>query len=194
MTRACFFLLILFAQRAHAQEMDARDADAFTHYRGEPTVDQVVAHALRHSSLDPERARSLMSRARLSGLMPETRMLARRGVGQDLYAYQGSEIDRTNYSTANQLAFEGILYFRLHRLVFAREEVNLLREEGALVVQRNELVRNIIHLYFERRRLQLEQDFEGRIELDRVARIAEATAILDALTGGAFARSTAPRD
>lgn len=162
------------------------NSDVFTNYHGEPTVDAVVARALETSSTDPQRARTLMSRARLSGLVPEARMLARRGVGQDLYAYQGSEIDRTNYSTANQLAFEGTLYFHLPRLVFASEEVNLLREENALLAQRNELTRLVIHVYFERRRLQLEQDEEGRIDLERAVQIAEATALLDAMTGGVF--------
>ncbi|MBK8170841.1 MAG: hypothetical protein IPK60_10935 [Sandaracinaceae bacterium] len=174
--------------RASAQDPLINAERAFTYYGREPTIDVVVAAAARQASVDPARARTLASRARMSGWIPTARLGMRRGIGQDLYAYQGAEIDRTNYSTANQLAFEALLYFRLDRLMFAREEGNLLREERALVAQRNELLRGVVHIYFERRRMQLERDMAGSEDLEHAMRIAEATALLDAFTGGVFSR------
>lgn len=192
MTRYAYGALIamqlLVAAHATAQDESPIPSHSFSYYADEPTVDSVVEAAVQRASLDPDRARTLASRARMSGWVPTARVGMRRGIGQDLYAYQGAEIDRTNYSTANQLAFEALLFFRLDRLMFAREETLLLREERALVAQRNEITRMVIHLYFERRRLQLERDEMGHADLDHAMRIAEATALLDAFTNGEFSR------
>ena len=49
-------------------------------------------------------------------------------------------------------------------------------------------MREVIALYFERRRLQLERDLHGDPELARSVRIAEIEAVLDVFTKGAFGR------
>jgi hypothetical protein len=81
----------------------------------------------------------------------------------------------------------------LDRLVFAREEVPLLREQRAVRLMRQDLVRTVVRVYYERRRLMLERDLLDAAGLDHALRIEEASALLNAFTGGAFGRGVRSR-
>jgi len=129
----------------------------------------------------------------MRGWVPTVRLGVRRGQGWDLSALTTEGSDRTNLSTDDELTLSADLTFRLDRLVFSAEEVPLLREERAQEAARIELIRAVIHLYFERRRLILERELEGGADLKRALRISEAAALLDGFTDGAFRRMMAPR-
>lgn len=161
---------------------------ALARYESEPSIEAIVHAAIQAPALDPERARHAAERARLSGLLPRLRADLRRGVGLDLSALQSSTGERNLWSSDDSLSFSGGLTFELARLLFAREEGTLLRERRALEESRFELLSQVVHLYFERRRLQLERDLTGRAELAAELRIIEAEALLDLFTNGAFSR------
>jgi hypothetical protein len=163
---------------------------AMRRYRGEPSAERVVRSAVRAGAVDPLRARRVADRARAAGWVPWLRVTARRGQARDLQI----ETDATgiDVSTDDELSAEATLTFRLDRLVFAPEEVPLLREERARAEARHELIRAVLHVYFERRRLQLERDLLGRGGIEIEARIAEAEGLLDAFTGGRFSRMMRP--
>ena len=196
--------LAALSSRAQAQDAEpqarttrepsrAEIAAALGQYRHEPTVDRVIDAALRVAQVLPERAREAAHRARLSGWLPTARVGVRRGTGRDLALQSTDLLDRTNVSTDDTLAVEGVLVFRLDRVVFAREEVALLHEEQALAEERDALMRDVERIYFERRRLQLERDLLGEADAEHAVRIAEATALLDAYTHGEFTRAFAGR-
>lgn len=157
--------------------------------RSEPPIRRVVRAATEVSAPDPDRASSLASRARLRGLVPVARAGVRRGQGQDLSELQSG--DTTRLSTDDELALHATLTFELDRLVFSGEEVSLLREERTRRAARADVVREVVHLYFERRRLLLERALLAP-DLEREIRIEEITALLDAFTGGAFSRMIGP--
>ncbi len=167
----------------------ARLRDALARYAGEPRVDVAVRAALRVAAVDPHAAQSAASRARMSGWLPQLRVGARRGQGWDLSALTASnDAGHINLSTADDLSVEASVTFYLPRIVYAREEATLLREARARQHARASLVRTVVGLYFERRRLQLERDLMGRTDLSHQMRIGEIEALLDAFTGGAFGR------
>lgn len=161
---------------------------ALARYGHEPSVGRVVRAAVAIGRHDPARARDAMERARLAGLLPVARVGVRRGQAIDLRSLTSATGERSNVYTDDDLMIEGSVVFRLDRLLFAPEEAALLRELRALEDARRELVRAVVTLYFERRRVQLEQDLLGRRELAQALRVLEIEAILDALTDGAFAR------
>lgn len=169
----------------------ARIRAAIARYRHEPSVDQLVEAALAAPALDPARAREAQDRARLAGLLPQARMDVRRGQVLDLGALQSGTGDRTTWSTGDELAIAGSVTFHLDRLLFATEESSLLRERRALEERRLQIVTQVVHLYYERRRIQLERDLGGRVEIATEIRIIEAEALLDVFTGGAFSRMMA---
>lgn len=171
----------------------ARIEEALARYRHEPSVGTVVRAALATRALDPARARDAMERARLSGLLPTARAGVRRGQAVDLRALTSNTGDRTNVYTDDDLMIEGSVVLRLDRLLFAPDEGALLRELRALEEARAELVRAVVALYFERRRLQLERDLVNRNDVPTALRILEIEALLDAMTDGAFTRALAER-
>jgi hypothetical protein len=190
-------------------------SEAIARYRSEPSVRELVEamHAREGSS-----ASELGDRARLSGWVPTVGLKARRGQAVDLAS--SSDDDALKLSTDDDLTLEAALTFDLGRVVFAREEVAIARQVHTEREHAAERVREVIALYFERRRLQVERDLlrergaaEQAIGPDepggaatvtraprdgtaqaiaaRDVRIAEIEALLDSFTGGAFRRMMA---
>jgi hypothetical protein len=158
--------------------------------RGEPPVGVVVGEVLRVSAIDPDETSAMATRARVAGLLPIVRGGVRRGQGQDLSAQETGETGRATWSTDDDLSISGTLTFRLDRLLFAREEVPLLREDRARRAEQWEIVRTVVSIYYERRRLLVEQELLGA-DVARAVRIEELGALLDGFTRGAFSRMIA---
>jgi hypothetical protein len=148
-------LLWLSVARAQPPVSEQRAVvEALAQYRHEPTVREVIAalHAHDSSATSDE----LASRARLSGWVPTVGLKARRGQAVDLAS--SSDDDALKLSTDDDLTLEAALTFDLGRVVFAREEVAIARQAHAEREHEAERVREVIALYFERRRLQVERD------------------------------------
>ncbi|HJL18739.1 MAG TPA: hypothetical protein RMH99_23965 [Sandaracinaceae bacterium LLY-WYZ-13_1] len=190
------------ASEARAAEADRGEPPALSRerirralrrYRREPSVARVVRAALRERTARPSRIHDAMNRARGAGWLPRVRASLRRGQAVDLRGLADDPEAVTNVSTDDDLTFEASLTFDLDRIVFASQETTLLRELRATEQREAEVARAVVHLYFERRRLQLERDLLGRHDLPRALRILETEALLDAFTGGAFTRMMGAR-
>ncbi len=162
-------------------------------YAREPSIHDVVAAALRAQSTDPKRFAALIERARLRGLVPTLELGARRGQGIDLRTAAQSSVDAVQLKTDDSLVLEATLRLELGRLLFAPEEIGLAREARWAQRARLTLVRSVVRLYFLRKRLLLERDLRGSTDIDHEVRIAEAEALLDAFTAGAFSRMMVAR-
>ena len=83
--------------------------------------------------------------------------------------------------------------WRLDKLVMSSEQIRIINESQKTVKLREKLLDEVTRLYFDRRRLQVDQllkpprSIEDQIENE--LRLQEMTANLDALTGGAFSAS-----
>jgi hypothetical protein len=155
-------------------------------YAAEPSAAQVAAAALRVQQLDPSRYAELASRARLRGLLPHLDLGIRRGRGIDLRSTATGDLG--SGTTADDLTLFATLRFDLGQLLMASAELPIAREERAARAAQSQLVRQVVRLYFIRRRLLLERDWRGRSDVSRELRIAESEALLDAFTDGAFRR------
>jgi hypothetical protein len=197
----CIGLLPAAAPRAQAQEAPvapgaaAREPTqaavraALARYAREPSVERVVRAAVRAAGRDKTGA--LAARARSAGWVPRVGLRARRGQTVDLASSQSSDEQALRLSTDDDLTLEASLTFELDRVVWRSEEVALAREARAERQARGDRVREVIALYFERRRLQLERDLGAPPSVATAARIAEIEALLDVFTNGAFQRMMA---
>lgn len=194
MRRSAFAFALLVAAPAAAQSTvtDGQITIALARYEHEPPVHRVVRAALRARSASPSRVRDAMDRARATGWLPTTTGTVRRGQGIDLRALAGDET-RTNVSTDDNLMLEARMTFRFDRIVFAPEEVGLLRELRAVEAEQGQIAEAIVQLWFERRRLQLERDLVAPPDVARRVRILEIEGLLDAFTDGAFNRMMGSR-
>ena len=157
---------------------------ALDRYQNEPGVSQVVAEAIRHGGFGAERARGLIRRSRASGILPDVKLGVRRHDGRRR-SEQSLIGDPVRLTSDAGLTFEASVSFELGRLVYGRDEVALERHRRRLRQDREETTRLVVELYYLRRRLQLERDLAGST-VDGSMRLAEAQALLDAMTGGAF--------
>lgn len=197
---ACLSLAIITLQarfaRADEGDLDAaseqkRLAALLAKHAHEPRVEDVVRAALASSTDAPDRFDSMMRRARLRGLVPSLEVGARRGQGVDLRSASESAAEGIHLTTADDLTLMASLRFELGRLLFASEEISIARERRSERSQRAEVARTVVALYFQRKRLVLERELGGHNNIDHEVRIAEAEALLDAFTNGAFRRMMA---
>ena len=182
----------LAASPATAPSLSAPSVDpevlqrAIAAFEYEPSADQVVAWALESTSLDPDAASDAIDRARYSALLPQLRIGVRRGLGWDWANRQTTTADTSSLASGEDLSVIGTMIFRLDRLLAPSEETGLMRERRALEESRTTLAAQVIALYFERRRLQVEALVMGTVLITSELRIAELSAMLDVLTAGQF--------
>lgn len=165
----------------------ARVRAALARYRHEPGVADVVRAARAAMPASP--TDSMAARAHAAGWIPTLGLSARRGLGVGLSASDASTADQAlRLSTDDDLSLTASLTFELDRLLFRHEEIGIVREARAERAGRTDRVREIVRLYFLRRRLQLERDLGAGDPAAQALGIAEAEALLDAFTNGAFGR------
>jgi len=167
-------------------------AKALRRYRHEPSVAQLVAEAKRAAGAGPGAMVSMQARARAAGWIPRVQMTVRRGQAIDLSATAAQD-GALRTSTDDDLMLQGVLSFDLPRLLFSRAEVSIAGEQRARAEDRRALMREVVALYFERRRLQLQRDLVGDADLSLHARLIELEALLDVFTNGALSRMMGAR-
>jgi hypothetical protein len=159
-----------------------------------------VSAALQASGLGVDDARidALVSRARASAWLPETRMRAMRLWDSANNATTLATTDTANFYDAvgANLVLELRLTWRLDRLLYAGDEGTLERVRLERLDARTRLATRTLEVLFtwERASLEVRQAASGSPEeIAARLRASEAQATLDVLTGGWFsARTLAP--
>ncbi len=150
-----------------------------------------VSAAWRQSGLEASDARidAIVARARLSALLPETRLRAMRTFDErertDLASAQTTYYD----ATGAKLWLEARLTWRFDRLLYADDEPTLERVRLERQEARARIASRVLELLFQwqRARLDLQASQAGsRAELDATLRALESEAALDIVTGGWF--------
>jgi hypothetical protein len=158
-----------------------------------------VQAAWRAVGLAPDDARveSMIHRARMAALLPETLLRAMRIVddraSEDVYS---TDAARAYGSSGTGLRLEARLTWRLDRLVFADDEPSLERIRMDHHEARMRLASKVLDSLFQWQRAWLDADSSGRgtrEEFDAVLKAVEAEAVLDVLTAGWFATWRATR-
>ena len=165
----------------------------------DPPVDALRTAASALALTEPDRAHSLVTRARLAGWLPELRARVDRRFARaesvDLGSSTATPLAPVGIDSDNDVRYELRATWDLSRLVFNPDEIGAQFQALRTADARREIESLVIRLYFDRRRLKAElgtadatatgMPLSGvRLEL----RVAEIEAELDALTGGAFTR------
>jgi hypothetical protein len=168
-------------------------------FSGEPTVNEVQQAALSYFAMHPEELASLKSRAGWSALLPKATIEVTKELDDSSRSTSILDEDPTTASkiTAleqkdDDLELRARGEWQLNELVFSPDELAVLRESRLTAKERQKLLQTVTRTYFERRRAQVDlltappADAKGRALAE--LKIAELTAELDSLTGGAFSR------
>ena len=171
----------------------------------DPPVAALRAAASALALTEPDRAHSLVVRARLAGWLPELRGRVDRHFARsesvDLGGPTATPLAPVGIDSDNDVRYELRATWDLSKLVFNPDEIGAQFQALRTADARREIESLVIRLYFDRRRLKAElgaadatatgMPLSGvRLEL----RVAEIEAELDALTGGAFTRLSRRRE
>jgi hypothetical protein len=174
----------------------------------DPPVDALRAAASELALTEPDRAHSLVVRARLAGWLPEIRGRVDRRFARaesvDLGTSSATPLAPVGIDSNNDVRYELRATWDLSRIVFNPDELGAQFQALRTADARREIESLVIRLYFERRRLKAELAAADATNMAPAGmplsgmtlelRVDEIEAELDALTGGAFTRLSRRRD
>lgn len=164
-------------------------------YAIDPPIGALRAAATALILAEPDRARSLVDRARFAGWLPELRVMADRRFARTESVDLGSPTNAAalapvGIDSNNDVRYQCRATWDLSKIIFNPDEIGAQFQALRTADTRREIESLVIRLYFERRRLKAESaaadDQDMPSGLRRELRIEEVEAELDALTGGAF--------
>ena len=160
----------------------------------EPTLDALIAAALKQANADVESVRSWQRRVRLSPMLPTVKV----SVGYDLERDESldrtqEDPDRWGADTDRDLAMQLTAQWEFDKLIFHPDELKIYNALADRAERREAVITMIIAYWFERRQLQLTlavRPPKDVTEKNRITlRMKELGACIDALTGGALTRN-----
>jgi hypothetical protein len=177
-------VVAVLARPAWADDDDARLRALARVERGEPSVREAVAAALRHAGLADHPERGLRRRARIAGALPTLTLRASRDTD-----WNESEAGARVVGEVEQReVYEARATWRLDRLVFDASELRIASLAQQRARARAALTAQVTALYYKRRAAQMDLLWRPPDTIEEQVRreliIEELTAQLDALTGG----------
>jgi hypothetical protein len=159
----------------------------------EPSLAELRQAALRLADADKSPTNRWKRSVRLSSLLPTLKVAGDIGQSRDesLDRYQ-DDPDRWGADTTSGLGADVSVQWKLDRLIFNTDELKVYDTLADRAVRRENLSTLLINVYFERKRLLLEESLlppeDLSDALERQMRIEELTETIDSLTGGLLSR------
>lgn len=177
---------------AAKKEMQQRLTHALKKLEHEPSVDAVIAAALKYGQANIETGRIWQRHVKRAPLLPTLKVSLGYDLERDesLDRYQ-NQPDRWGADTDNDLGFQVTAQWELDKLIFNPDELKVYNARADRAQRREAIISLIVGYYFERRRLQLLEAVQPETDLEkqiaRQIRLKELTVVIDALTGGVLA-------
>jgi hypothetical protein len=190
------FRLVKVAGTAKFSSVD----DVLAHFAGEPDVGAVQTMAMSYTKTNPELVEGWLKASRTAFGLPAVTL----SYDKDLDDYNtwnyldldgNGSVETDEFQLYNSRAddddsFGVRLAWRLDKIVMSSERIRVINEAQDIVKLRDKILEDVTRLYFDRRRLQVEQVLSPpgdlRTQLKNELRLQELTANIDALTGGRF--------
>jgi len=168
-------------------------ADRFS---AEPTVIEVQQAAIRYAEVNPEKIAQWRKAAALRAWAPALSFHQDASTGNNVNVDRGGTADPDRFITGppdkSQNRYVTVSW-ALGDLIWNGDQTSIDSRSKLMVELRNDILNEVTHLYFERRRLQIEMLMTPAKELSeslqREIRLEELTANIDALTGGYFSKT-----
>ena len=174
--------------------------EVLAQFSNEPEVAAVQAMAMNYTKTNPSLVEGWLRASRSAYALPAVTISYDRDADNyttwnylDLNGDGSVDNEEYEYNTARSDNDDGIgvrLAWRLDKLVMSSERIRVINEAQDIVKLRDKVLDEVTRVYFDRRRLQVEQllspagGLKGQIKNE--LRLQELTASIEALTGGAF--------
>ena len=171
---------------------DEELSQLISEYKFEPTIKTVLEKAVNYAHAHPKQISSWLTRIRNSAWAPKLSAPTGRDFDKDISVRSKSGTDDIS-STKGSInwKFDVKAEWRLGDLIFNHDEIYIARESVRQTLLRQEIVKNVTRIYFNRRQEQVLREVQNtktNIEaaLLQELQIQELTAQLDGFTGGWF--------
>lgn len=150
--------------------------------------------AVELALIEPDRARSYLTRSAHTAWLPELRVLLSRRYGRseslDIDTASTALSSPLGIDTVNDIRYEARATWDLGKIVFSTEELAAQTQALQMAELRRDIETSMNRLYFERLRLFLDVSVEALDGLRRQLRASEIETELDAMSAGAFSTCT----
>lgn len=181
--------VLLAAGMAMSRENGTTVKQALATMEGEASLRELQQAALRRADADIGGSRHWVSATRWSAVLPVLKVTVEQDMERDesLDRYQ-DEPDRWGADTDRDLGFQVSAQWNLPELIFNPDEMRVYSSLANRAARREALMTVLVGYYFERRKLIVTRlvspPSDPTAALEQDIRIAELTALIDALTGG----------
>lgn len=172
--------------------------DVLRRFDGEPSVREVQDAAIRYAEVHPDKIETWRRAAARKALLPTVSLGAdlsrdrnvdvdRGGTGDPDYFIMGPEERSLDWSVG--------LSWSLGDLIWNDDQTSIDTRSRLMVELRDDVLNDVTHLYYERRRLQAEMALappaDSFAKIEKELKLEELTARIDALTAGYLSRRLA---
>jgi hypothetical protein len=177
--------------------------DVLAQFSNEPEVAAVQAMAMAYTKTNPELVEGWLRASKSAYALPAVTLTYDKDLDDyttwsylDLDGDGTVDNDEHQFNTARADDDDGFsvrLAWRLDKLVMSSERIRVINEAQDIVKLRDKVLDEVTRVYFDRRRLQVDQLLSPagglKEQIKNELRLQELTASIDALTGGGFSAS-----
>ena len=173
------------------EDLSKKAEEILGSFAHEPSLEDLKRAALQFQDADEERARGWRRAPNLAALLPVFKVVVDHDLERDeTLDRRQDEPDAWGVDTDRDWGFQMSAQWHFGGLVFHSDEIRIWNALADRASRREAVLALLLGYYYERRRVQLELRLKppetvGEI-VERKLRIAELTASIDALTGGAL--------
>ncbi|OIO37113.1 MAG: hypothetical protein AUJ72_05190 [Candidatus Omnitrophica bacterium CG1_02_46_14] len=177
---------------APANEMTtAQVRDIVGRFASEPTVLEIQNAAIQYAEVHPKKIEAWRKAASLKAWAPTISFHQNNSSNNNVNLDRGGTADPDRFITGPKDLSQdryATVSWNVADIIYNSDQTSIDSRSKLMVELRNDVLNEVTHLYFERRRLQIEmltipmKDLP--VNLEREIRLEELTASIDALTGG----------
>lgn len=187
-----------FQSQARPASTTAGLEEVLGRFRHEPTVLEIQQAAVRYAEVHPEKIESWRSAAAKKAWFPTFSVDADMDENQNVDLDRGGTGDPDRFIMGPEeesLGWGVGVSWNLGDLVWNDDQTSIDTRSKLMVELREDILNEVTHLYFERRRLQtdlvLAPPKELPLQIEKELKLQELTADIDALTGGFLSKRLA---
>ena len=167
-------------------------------FETEPSIGEIQNAAIRYAEVHPDKIEAWREAAARKAFMPTLSLTTDSTQDHNVDIDRGGTGDPDKFIIGpqeSQTDWHMGLSWDLGELIWNNDQTSIDTRSRLLVELRDDVLNEVTHLYYERRRLQVEMFLapakELPLEIERQLKLDELTAGVDALTGGYLSRRLA---
>ncbi len=169
--------------------------DIFKRFENEPTIFEVQNAAIHYAEVHPSKIEEWRKAASRKAFLPTLSFSRSVGNDENIDLDRGGTGDPDKFIKGpNESNYDWSvnLNWNLGEIIWNDDQTSIDTRSRLLVELRDDILSKVTHLYYERRRLEIDMELSPKrdlpLQVENIIKLQELTAGIDALTGGFFSR------